>query len=141
MKTIHAFSVLCFMLPMLLVTRSADAQINSRQNPPGLDWKVIETSHFEVIFPKAIEKDGQRVANTLEHVYPHVWKTLQHEPDRVSVILQANLAESNGFANPRPRRIEFFNVPPQGAFLGPSDWYSMLSVHEFRHLSQFDKLN
>ena len=141
MKTIHAFSVLCFMLPMLLVTRSADAQINSRQNPPGLDWKVIETPHFEVIFPKAIEKDGQRVANTLEHVYPHVWKTLQHEPDRVSVILQANLAESNGFSNPRPRRIEFFNVPPQGAFLGPSDWYSMLSVHEFRHLSQFDKLN
>lgn len=135
-------SILCALV-IWLGPAAAAAQIGElggNQNPPGIEWRVIETPHFEIIFPKEIENDAERVANTLEHVYPHVSKTLKTRPGRVSVILQNQLSESNGFMTFFPRHLEFFNTPPQEMGMN-MDWYGLLSIHEFRHLVQLDKLN
>jgi hypothetical protein len=126
---------------LLLTSLPAWAQFERPQNPPGLKWKFITTCHFEIIFPQEIEKDAQRVANTLEHIYAQVSKSLKIEPERISLILQNQTSESNGFVDPAPRRMEFFNVPPQESFAGAADWYNLLAVHEFRHVAQIDKMN
>ena len=48
-----------------------------RQTPPGLDWRQIQTNRFTIIFPEEITNDAQRLANTLEHTYGPVSKTLR----------------------------------------------------------------
>ncbi len=108
------------------------------QNPPGIDWKVIETPHFQIVFPSEIEKDAQRVANTLEHIRKHNYKTLPASSSRLTVLLFNKYADSNGMAAFAPRRTEWYNVPPQHPFIGTNDWYNVLGIHEYRHIIQFD---
>jgi len=108
------------------------------QNPTSVKWKQIKTPQFTIIFPKDIEKNAQKVANTLNYVYPFVAKT-SAKTKPLNVVLQSNLAESNGFATVVPRRLEFYNTPPQTSFAGTMDWYSLLSIHELRHITQFSR--
>jgi hypothetical protein len=115
--------------------------IGTGQNPWGIKWRMIRTPHFKIIYPAEIEKDAQRVANTLEHAYPHVTKTLKFKPRRLSVLLYNQSAESNGMAIYMPRRTQWWNTPPQQSFAGANDWYTELAVHEFRHIVQMDSLN
>jgi hypothetical protein len=110
------------------------------QNPPGLDWRQIQTERFNVIFPAAISADAQRVANTLEHIYSPVSKTLRGSHKPLEVVLVNQLAQSNGFVALAPRRSVWFSTPPQNAGLLSGDWYQLLAVHEMRHVVQYDRM-
>jgi hypothetical protein len=123
-----------------LCSQTEPELITGDQNPFKVKWYQIKTPQFTIIFPKEIERDAQRVANTLNHVYPFVSET-SSKIKPLNVVLQSNLAESNGFATLVPRRMEFYNTPPQNSFAGTVDWYSLLSVHELRHITQFSRCN
>lgn len=112
----------------------------AQQNPPGLDWRQIQTERFKVVFPAAITADAQRVANTLEHIYTPVSKTLRGPHKPLDVVLVNQLAQPNGFVALAPRRSVWFSTPPQNAGLLSGDWYQLLAVHEMRHVVQFDRL-
>ena len=111
------------------------------QNRPSIDWKVINTGSFEIIFPSKIEKDAHRVANTLEHIYPHIRKTVRAPKKRITIVLYNRLSQSNGYATIAPRKSVWYNVPTQSGHGGVTDWYNHLSIHEYRHILQFDSLN
>ena len=131
-----------FVVTLILFAALAPARAGwLGQNPWGITWRVIITPHFKIIYPAEIEADAQRVANTLEHVYPHVTKTLQFQPKRLPVLLYNRSVESNGMALYMPRRSVWWNTPPQGSIMGTTDWYTDLAIHEFRHIVQFDALN
>jgi hypothetical protein len=134
-------SLFAFVFLNLFLPLRASGQISSGQNPPGIEWKAIETSHFEIVFPEEIKNDAQRLANTLEHIFHHNCKTLETEPGKLSVLMDTHLSESNGYATLMPRHTEFFNTPPQESFAGPMDWYNTLALHEFRHIIQLDRGN
>lgn len=108
------------------------------QNPPGIRWKQINTPHFQVIFPAAIDKEGWRMAGVLEKVYHFENHSLQVTTRPISVILQNQQVESNGFVLLAPRRSEFFTSPSQD--MEPTDWLNSLAVHEMRHVAQEDKV-
>lgn len=112
----------------------------AQQPPPGMDWRQIQTERFNVIFPAAIAADAQRVANTLEHIYSPVSKTLKGPQKSVDVVLVNQLAQPNGFVALAPRRSVWFSTPPQDAGLLTGEWYQLLAVHEMRHVVQFDRL-
>ena len=112
----------------------------AQQSPPGLDWRQIQTERFNVIFPAAITADAQRVANTLEHIYSPVSKTLRGPHKPLDVVLVNQLAQPNGFVALAPRRSVWFSTPPQNAGLLSGEWYQLLAVHEMRHVVQFDRL-
>lgn len=116
-------------------------ELGTFQDPPSLRWKVIESGNFEVIFPEEITSSAQQVANILEHIYTADSKSLKVRPGKLSLILHNQNTISNGFFSLAPRQSEWFNTPPQSGPIDPTDWYSLLSVHEFRHVAQFDKLN
>ncbi len=78
------------------------------------------------------------MASTLEHILPRVAKSLGRTPRKISVILQNQGVESNGFVQLAPRRSEFFTTPPQNDDY--QEWLSGLAVHELRHVVQFDRL-
>lgn len=108
------------------------------QNPPSIKFREIRTLNFQIIFPAALESEAQRMAATLEHVLPAVSKTLGKKPHLISIILQNQTVESNGFVQLAPRRSEFFTTAPQASDY--QEWLSSLAVHELRHVVQFDRL-
>ena len=112
----------------------------AQQSPPGLDWRRIRTERFNVIFPAAITEDAQRAANTLEHIYGPVSKTLKGPRKRLDVVLANQSAQANGFVALAPRRSVWFSTPPQDAGRLSGDWYQLLAVHEMRHVVQFDRM-
>lgn len=117
----------------------AQSQILST-NPPKLKWYQINSPHFNILFEGGFLKEGQRIANTMEELYKPVSQSLGVTPKKISIILQNHNSISNGFVSQTPRRSEFFTMPTQDYnFAGLLDWMDLLSVHEFRHVVQFDK--
>jgi hypothetical protein len=108
---------------------------------PKVKYSQINTAHFRVIYPKGFTEQGQRMANTLEHLYAPVSKTLGREPlKRTPIILQSRNSVANGFVTLGPRRSEFYTTTPQNAnLLGNNDWLDLLAIHEFRHVVQYDR--
>ena len=122
------------------VAQAQEVVIGSAQNPPGVKWEAIRTPQFEIIYPRELAADAQRVANTLEQVYGPVSKSLGITPRPISVILQNQGTISNGFVALAPRRAEWYNTPPQGGgTLGANSWYDLLAIHEYRHVVQFER--
>ncbi len=124
----------------IICTSFLEAQTTLPNLPPSIKWKQINTPHFKIILPEGFETQGQRMANTLEHLYEPVSKSLNANPRKISIILQNQHAISNGFVTLGPRRSEFYTMAPQNYnFAGTNDWLDMLAVHEFRHVVQYDK--
>ncbi|MDN5200048.1 hypothetical protein QQ008_01715 [Fulvivirgaceae bacterium BMA10] len=135
-KSLLFFVLLVLFQPVVL---KIYAQV-LENNPPSVRWQYIETDHFNILFQAGSEVLGQRMANTMEHLYRPVSKSLQKEVRKISIILQNNQAISNGFVTLAPRRSEFYINPPQDYnFLGTNEWINLLAVHEFRHVVQFEK--
>jgi len=111
------------------------------QEPPGIRWKKIDTAHFEVVFPETIIGEGQRVANTLEHLYDILAKTLNRKHDHITVLLTNQSVVANGYVSLAPWMAEFYNTPVVSSELGVNEWYNLLAVHEGRHMVQFEKTN
>ncbi len=108
------------------------------QNPPSVKFRQINTPNFQIIFPSPQETEAQRVANVLEKVITDVGQSLNQKPKPISVILQGNTVQSNGFVQMAPRRSEFYTMPAQE--FDAQDWLNSLAIHELRHVVQFDKI-
>lgn len=126
----------------LLVVPMTNAQILPilDQNPPSLHWYRLTTPHFRVLYPTGLDSTAQRTARRLESLYEPVSASLGKKPRRISLLLQNQTTNSNGFVTLFPRRSEFFAVPPQDpGLLGTFNWLDLLAVHEYRHVVQNDK--
>jgi len=110
------------------------------QNPPDIKWKCIISSNFKIIFPSDIESEAQRIANTLEWVYPQNTKSLNSKPKQTPLVLFSKSMTSNAYAGLGPRMMGWYLNPPQEVHsLGSLDWVETLSLHEFRHIVQYAK--
>jgi len=119
------------------------AQLTSSTNqyPPGIRWKKITTPHFEVIVPEDILIEGQRAANTLEHVIAPLGKTLEQQFRRIVVVISNQGIVSNGSVDPVLRMSEWSVTGSESGSEGVTDWYALLASHEGRRMVQIDKLN
>lgn len=135
------FSLL-FFLTCFAEAQVIEAPLNTidfQQNPPSVDWKSIETEHFEIIFPEEITAEAQRVAHILEIAYPYVVRSLEDAPPKIPLVLQNQSTTSNGFVTLAPRRSEFFMTPSVDPELSNTEWLKTLGIHELRHVVQFQK--
>ncbi|HMG89127.1 MAG TPA: hypothetical protein VK589_03680 [Chryseolinea sp.] len=120
------------------ISSNVSGQVVLENNPTSLKWQQVNTKNFRVLFPKGFDLQAQRVANTLEHIHTAESRTLGSRPRKISVILQNQSSESNGFVSIQPRRSEFYTMPPQDYnFLGTNDWLDLLASHEYRHIVQY----
>jgi len=119
----------------------------AQQTPFSVRWKQLQTPEFRLLFPAEAEQEAQRTANVLNAIlhpggqpFAPVGRSLGKQPGRISILLQNRTTFTNGFVNLAPRRSEFFTMPPQNNNdFGTADWLSLLSVHEMRHVVQYDK--
>ena len=134
--------LLSFFLLLLLATVAANAQTLPvlDQTPASLRWYRLTTPHFRILYPAGFDTTAQRTAQRLEELYEPVSASLNRRPRPISVLLQNQSTNSNGFVSLFPRRSEFYAVTPQDpGLLGTNDWLDLLAVHEYRHVVQNDK--
>jgi hypothetical protein len=138
----------CWLVGVAHTLLSQASIIPLQQNPALLRWRQVRTPQFRVIYPAGFEAEAQRTARALQAVLvppklgfmPPVAQSLGKSPRRIDVVLQNQTTISNGFVTLGPRRSEFFSMTPQDYnFLGTNDWLELLTVHEMRHVVQFDK--
>ncbi len=143
MKQKHQYKILIIRLTytaiLSLISHSVFSQIFSEeQNPLSVKWRQINAAGFKIIYPTELEKDAQRMANTLPHIYPQVGGSLGVKKTTIPLLLQNQGVIANGFVQLGPKKSEFFTTPPQQ--FDSQDWLNNLAVHELRHVAQFDKL-
>jgi hypothetical protein len=126
----------CLWLMLLCLPLGLAAQ----QEPPGQNWKKIDTLHYEIVFPFVLTQEAQRVANTLEHLYGVIGRTLEQEPSRISLLLSNQGVVANGYVSLAPRMSEWYSRPMVSPEWGVAEWYTLLALHEGRHIVQFDRI-
>ncbi|MBC7416764.1 MAG: hypothetical protein H7325_01235 [Pedobacter sp.] len=123
----------------ILSAHTAFSQIFSNsQNPLSVKWRSISSSGFKIIYPRNLEIEAQRMANTLPYLYKFVGSGLNLNHAEIPILLQNQGVTANGFVQLGPKKSEFYTTPPQ--FFDSQDWLNNLAVHELRHVAQFDKL-
>ncbi|XWN34828.1 MAG: hypothetical protein ROO73_04470 [Roseivirga sp.] len=125
--------------PLLMVTMTA--QLWAQELSPT-QWYRISTPHFNVIFRGNLGREAQRVANTLEHLYGPVSQSMDVQPRKISIVLRNQNVTSNAVIQLLPRKGTFLTFPTQDYnFLGGSEWFKAMPVHELRHVVQYAKLH
>ena len=70
--------------------------------PPSIKWYQLKTPHFNIIYPEGFTEQGQRMANTMEHIYGPAAASLGVKPQKnFPLILQNQNSISNGFVTVR----------------------------------------
>jgi WD40-like Beta Propeller Repeat len=128
-------------LAVLPLLSSAQALLPIEQQvPAAVRWYEVRTPHFRVVYPEGFEVRARRTAARLEQVHEPGGASLGLVARPVTVVLQTRNTIGNGFVTLLPRHSEFFTTFPQDPFLpGTLDWLDELTVHEYRHVVQFDK--
>lgn len=108
------------------------------QNPPYLSWRQIQTERFQVIYPAEFESRARLLAQQLDSLMALVNGDLRASSARTPLILQNQSVLSNGFVQLAPRRSELVTTPPSAG--ENQDWLHHLTIHELRHIGQFDRL-
>ncbi|MGQ8335375.1 TolB family protein [Sunxiuqinia sp. A32] len=134
MKWLFSITLFVFVLSI-----HANAQyFSTGQDPANVRWRQINTDHFQLIYPEDYESKAQQVAYVFEKVYTYGYRSLNHPPQKISVILHTHTVKSNGLVAWSPKRVELFTTPHQRIYA--QDWLEQLATHEFRHVVQMDKI-
>lgn len=112
------------------------------QNPYSIKWKQIKTQHFKIVYSTELDTQAYYAAHLLEKAYAPTSQMLDVSPKPIKLYLFNQTVDPNGYAALGPRRMTWFSTPSQDATqIGGSDWFQALAIHEFRHVSQFAKLD
>ncbi|WP_316841467.1 hypothetical protein [Pedobacter gandavensis] len=131
-------SIITSSLLTLTIPKSFAQIFSTEQNPLSVKWRQINATGFRIIYPIELEKEAQRMSNTITHIYPYVGASLGQRKASIPIVLQNRGVIANGFVQLAPKKSEFYTTPPQQ--FDSQDWLNNLAVHELRHVAQFDKL-
>lgn len=127
-------------LSLCLATFNTHAQYYSTgTEPTRTHWRQIKTDNFTVIYPEHFDSVAQSYTKKLEGVYDACGKGLRHQPERIPVVLHPYSNVSNASVILCPKQMDVYSICSQTQH--PQEWYENLSMHEFRHVVQMDKLN
>jgi hypothetical protein len=131
------------LISLFLFVTSAQAQtLDLTQSLPSHKWQTISNDFVEVIYPESMQKESVYVANLVEHYAKVVGLTYEiQKPEKFTLVLRPDNAEPNGFVTLGPRRSEWYASTMFTPFVGSAEWFQVLSIHEYRHLMQYDHFN
>ncbi len=125
-------------LALMLIPVLGNCQFSrSNGNPPSIHWKEISNPSARIIFPEGLEQRAFHVADVIDYLNKNGRSSMGQPKGRISIILQNQLTQSNGFVTLAPFHSEFFTTAPQHSFAGTTDWLDLLAIHEYRHVMQF----
>lgn len=108
-------------------------------NPPAVKWRQINTDTARIIFPEGLDSTANRVAAVVHQLQRAHNATIGTTLRKVDIVLQNQTTVSNAYVGLAPYRSEFYLFAPQNNFaLGTLSWADNLSVHEYRHVQQYN---
>ncbi|MEO5648504.1 MAG: hypothetical protein ABIR03_01120 [Ginsengibacter sp.] len=111
-------------------------------NPPSLKWKQINTASSRVIFPTGLDSTAQRITNIISFIKKPTEATIGARSKKINIVLQNQTTLSNGYVALGPFKSEYLLTPNQNSFdLGSLPWPDQLTIHEYRHVEQFNNFN
>ena len=124
----------------------ARAQFYSYGNDRGsLKWSQLETPTYRIVYPRGLDSLARTYAFNLEKVADPVGSSIGNRPNssfkkKMPVILHPYSASANGMVTLLPRRMELLTNPE---IYNPEvlPWTQELSIHESRHVAQFQFAN
>lgn len=110
--------------------------------PPSVKWKQINTDSVRVIFPTGLDSQAQRVASLVHYQAANELVPLGNKLRKINIVLQNQTTIPNGYVGLGPFRSEFYLTPSVNNFdLGSLSWADQLSVHEYRHVQQYNNFH
>jgi hypothetical protein len=109
---------------------------------PTAHWRVLSTSHFDVVFTPPLEPVARRAASYAESAYAALSAELHPPRGRVSLVIADNVDFTNGFATPVPtNRIVVYATPPLDvqSLRYYDDWMRTVVTHELVHIFHLDR--
>jgi hypothetical protein len=123
-----------------IINKPVSAQIFGG-NRPSTQWHQLKTDSLRIIFSKEMEGQAKDILKSAHWFLQHENK-LGNRFKPLDIILQNTTTIANGYVGLAPRRSEFFMMPELSNIeLTSIPWHLQLSVHEIRHLSQFNNFN
>ncbi len=106
-----------------------------------LDWQVIKTDHFTVIYKPGYEWEARQVLNNLEYYRDPVVGLTGNETRTVPVVIEDAGLISNGFADPLIYTIHSYTNPggAAGSLEPIEDWYRLVGIHEYTHIAHLTR--
>lgn len=139
---ILAMKLLTTFTLFLLSTYSFAQSLTLSQSSPSIEWERIHNEFVDVIYPVSMRSESIYIANLIEHYSSDVGATFNiKKPLLFTLIVRPEVADPNGFVALGPRRSEWFASSNYSTFVGSSEWYQTLAIHEYRHVMQFDYLD
>ncbi|MGO3654633.1 MAG: hypothetical protein ACTJFN_09730 [Sphingobacterium sp.] len=135
---IYIISILAFITSIINTSESFAQIIDNEQAASWVQWKQIQTDNFQLIYPSEFDSAATPLARKIDSLILFSSQDFDRKPRKISIILQSNHVEQNGFAQLAPRKVEAFSTPGPGS--DNTEWLPNLVLHELRHVAQFDKL-
>ncbi|MCH5600802.1 hypothetical protein [Niabella ginsengisoli] len=111
-------------------------------NPFSTRWKQINSDTARIIFPDGLDSLASSVADIVRGISRRDRLKLGNKWNKIDIILQNQPVTTNGYVSLGPFRSELYITPSADNF-DPSSlsWPSQLTVHEYRHVQQFNNFN
>ncbi len=132
------FTFIIFFTFLININKGRGQYYDLGQEPAKLKWKQIDTKDFRILFTDDFSTQAKRLASYLSNVVAQYPGTIGHKPDKINIIIHNRSVISNAYAAWTPSRMEFFTSVPQTTY--SQDWLEQLCLHEYRHISQMDKM-
>jgi hypothetical protein len=111
-------------------------------NPSKYKWLQFDTDTVKVIFPHGMENAAKRIIENVSKIQQGDKSSLGGSQRKINVVLQNGRTESNAYVGLAPWRSEFYTIAPQDPFeMGAINWIDNLTIHEFRHVQQYNNFN
>src|SRR5690606_25758514 len=138
MNKIINISILTLFITLITSCKIFSQIIDDEQAHADIKWRQIDTENFRLIFPSSFENAAQKLAAQLPTLQRQSRENLNVSPPKITLILQGNHINQNGFVQLAPRKSELLPVPSSTA--DNYNWLPNLALHELRHVAQYEKL-
>ena len=84
---------------------------NTGQDPYSTNWKEINTTNFQIVYPHKFEDKAQYLANIFSYLYDKIPNSLNHSPKKISIVIHAKSAKSNVWLCGHPKEWNYILLP------------------------------
>ena len=131
--------LLLSIISILFLLNASAQYVDDGQDSSSINWRQIDTKYFRLIYPSGTDSLAQKYANVFYSLYAKEYSSLNHKPRKMPIILHTEGGYSNGSVMWAPRRVNLYTAALQQEDAIP--YYQHLSIHEYRHIIQVDKMN
>ncbi len=111
-------------------------------SPFSVRWSQINTDTARIVFPEGMDSTAEEIASLIGRLAAANPFSLGKKPGKINVVLRNQTVISNGYVGMGPFRSEFYMNPPSNNFdQGTTDWATQLTIHEYRHVHQYNNFN